>query len=422
MVWHSHMLNPHDYLEDCMRAGRRELWTAGLPWNLINDAVDTSFNYKVSEDCTAVWEAATGRTWDNANDSATKTVKCPACSEKYVVPWTTCGLPEDSKAPRPGLIGTGYGDGDFQFTCSDCQVLVNRDLLQVAKFVNDTKLLLSQDRPIPGTLLDPETGLPDKLTYFNGYRTPMTFPNRLLQNHLRSEILELIKPNPLLPVNMDSVRFKLESVLMDQNALKRIEGITGTAALSRYRLPSKSRVVIRKMMSHYWGNFSPFSLELGGAVIRQCVFTEKMHKVCGVSFCHVDTTNRAQIDWIHSPNARDTMKRLIVKYQRFIRIMGAERRKIAVPTLDVDLAWHTHQLSPRSYHDHMLAHTQRLINHDDKISEDALSTAFEWTSKMYQEWYNEVYSECTCWYVILTSYMCCVFESKHLIRSSVFPP
>lgn len=42
--------------------------------------------------------------------------------------------------------------------------------------------------------------------------------------------------------------------------------------------------------------------------------------------------------------------------------------------------------------------TRRLIDHDDKIDEDKLSTAFEWTSKEYQEIYGEVYSECTCWY------------------------
>lgn len=105
-----------------------------------------------------------------------------------------------------------------------------------------------------------------------------------------------------------------------------------------------------------------------------------------------------QIDWIHSPAARDTMKRLVVKYQRFMQIMAANALQVAVPTLDVDLAWHTHQLSPCAYLDFTYAKTQKFIDHDDKINEDKLSSAFEWTSKTYQEMFGEVYSECTCWY------------------------
>jgi len=45
-----------------------------------------------------------------------------------------------------------------------------------------------------------------------------------------------------------------------------------------------------------------------------------------------------------------------------------------------------------------LAQTAQFIDHDDKIEETKLSTAFEWTSKTYQKLYDELYSECTCWY------------------------
>lgn len=92
------------------------------------------------------------------------------------------------------------------------------------------------------------------------------------------------------------------------------------------------------------------------------------------------------------------MQRLIVKYQRFIQIMATENDRVAVPTLDVDLAWHTQQLSPQVYTSFTFAKTQKLVDHDDKINEDKLATAFEWTSKVYQENFGEVYSECTCWY------------------------
>lgn len=92
------------------------------------------------------------------------------------------------------------------------------------------------------------------------------------------------------------------------------------------------------------------------------------------------------------------MTRLITKYKRFAKIMATYPNEVAVPTLDVDLAWHTQQLSPSAYTHWIYAKTRLLIDHDDKIDEDKLSTAFEWTSKMYQELFGEVYSECTCWY------------------------
>jgi len=45
-----------------------------------------------------------------------------------------------------------------------------------------------------------------------------------------------------------------------------------------------------------------------------------------------------------------------------------------------------------------VAKTTRFIDHDDKIEENKLSDAFEWTSKTYQKIFAELYSECTCWY------------------------
>ncbi len=59
---------------------------------------------------------------------------------------------------------------------------------------------------------------------------------------------------------------------------------------------------------------------------------------------------------------------------------------------------HTHQVSPKHYFAYSLSKTQKFIDHDDKIDEVKLSTAFEWTSKTYQRLYSAIYSECTCWY------------------------
>ncbi len=98
MVFYSHMLNPRCFLEDALRYGARHFWTSGFPWEQVNAAIDTSFNYVVSDDTKAAWVAQTGHSWDNVDSSMTKTIKCPACSGNVSIPWTTCGLDEHIKS------------------------------------------------------------------------------------------------------------------------------------------------------------------------------------------------------------------------------------------------------------------------------------------------------------------------------------
>jgi len=91
------MLNPRDFLEDCIRNGLNSLWTSGMPWPLVHEAIDTDFNYNVSDDTKARWVAQTGRSWENTDDPLIKELKCPACRASLSVPWTTCGLDENDK-------------------------------------------------------------------------------------------------------------------------------------------------------------------------------------------------------------------------------------------------------------------------------------------------------------------------------------
>jgi hypothetical protein len=388
MVWHTHMLNPRAFLEDSMLAGLRIFWASGMPWGLVNKAIDTDFNYTVSPECKARWTHQTGLAWDNADDPLFKAVKCPTCSTMLQIPWTTCGLPADYAGVEvPMLTGNGYGDSELQYPCWRCGTTIRKEYLSVAKFVNDTKALLGpENRPMPGTILDTK-GMPSQpvpsAAFGQAPLIPQAFPNRLLLsgcNSIRSQITALTSTGAQLNPTMDTVRKEIETVLADKSSVRTIEAVPPYK--TRFALPVESRIAVRKMMSRYWENFSPLALDLCGAVMRQGVFVEKMCK----------------LDWLHSPSARETATRLLVKYHRFMDIMKANPSQVAVPTLDVDLAWHTHQLSPSAYYRYTVGKMARFVDHDDKIDQDTLSRQFEWTSKAYQDLYGEVYSECTCWY------------------------
>jgi hypothetical protein len=384
MVWHTHMLNPRAFLEDTMLAGMQQFWATGMPWDLINRAIDTNFNYTVSAQCRARWATETNLSWDIVDGPFAKMLECPKCDTILYIPWTTCQFPELYVNEPPALDGHGYGDGNLQYSCHSCKLLINKECLAVGKFVKDHQALTDRRaRPMPGTLLDVKTGTPTKV--MRGNTTTHTFPNRVLKRGrtasktplpaLASWRTYLNCPNP----TMHYVRREFDNVLSSRKTIKEVESIP---LVRRYKLPPESRIAVRKMMSRYWENFSLFALDLSGAVMRQGVFVEKM----------------CQLDWLHSPSASDTMARLVMKYTRFIEIMKRNPSQMAVPTLDVDLAWHTHQLSPSKYYRHTLVNTGRFIDHDDKVDEGTLSKQFEWTSKTYQAYYGEVYSECTCWY------------------------
>ncbi|PSR84241.1 hypothetical protein BD289DRAFT_368883 [Coniella lustricola] len=391
MVWHAHMLNPRSYLEDALRSGLSEFWAAGMPWRVVASAIDTDFTYRVSDQAKVAFCRATCRNWENTaerltdwesediDDSSLKFLKCPACSAVFEVPWTTCGREESSKITYPvSLVGSGFGDGNFSRTCPSCATHIDNKLLSLARFLGDCKKLVVNSVPMPGTVLEPVTGLPKAIPSALALALySRNLPNRLIKKQLFRETSDLIQKRMTTNPTMETVRARIEQILQDPKALRAINDCTVPRRSMRTGL-----ICLRKMMSRYWDNSRPFALELGGAVMRQGIFTAKMF----------------QIDWLHSPNAHDTMARLITKYKRFIQLMRDDPHATLVPTLDIDLAWHTHQLSPAHYYRYTTALTSKFVDHDDKIDEDALADAFKATTRAYQKKYGDVYSECTCWY------------------------
>ncbi|KAL5313115.1 hypothetical protein ACEPPN_019542 [Leptodophora sp. 'Broadleaf-Isolate-01'] len=399
MVWHSFMLNPRNYLEDCIRFGLRDLWSTGFPWAAINYCISTSFNYEVPEAAKENWTRSTGRAWDNIDDVDIKHIMCPRCSAGCDIPWTTCGLPENNiDTWQRGLFGKGFGEADFSFYCQSCGGEINHDALRVAKFKKDAEMLLLRDWPMGGTILHGKSGVPRSIPDTDWNSFGGTFPNRLVKRELRTKIVELLPRYAGRGYNsMTDVRSMIETAISNPDVVRKINRKLATGRGGK--CTPEDRLAIRKMMARYWDNSKPFSMDLGGAVIRQGTFIDKMHG----------------LDWLHSPTATTTMSRLLLKYDRFFRIMATNPAQTAVPTLDVDLAWHTHQLSPHAYFAHSISHTggQRFIDHDDKIEESNLADGFEWTSRMYEKNYNAVYSECTCWY-------CEAIRVKHVSSVSRF--
>ena len=160
MVLHSFMLNPRNYLSDCIRYGKMELWAAGMPWSAVNAVIDNeTFAYRPGGLAQKAFEAATGAPWDNLHEPPHTSVKCQKCKTSVHVPWTTCEAPSRTQDPSKILEkGEGYADADFWIFCK-CGLRISHDYLRSAKFVRDVQKVMVQSIPMPGGYLSTKGSL-----------------------------------------------------------------------------------------------------------------------------------------------------------------------------------------------------------------------------------------------------------------------
>ncbi|KAK4652655.1 hypothetical protein QC762_0075380 [Podospora pseudocomata] len=128
--------------------------------------------------------------------------------------------------------------------------------------------------------------------------------------------------------------------------------------------------------------FSPSVLDLAAAVHRQAAFARKM----------------TRFGWIRSPNVDSMLGRAISRYRNFFSLFAVANHA-TVPTIDIDLVWHTHQLSPAQYTLYSEKAAQgRFINHNDNIEQADILSAFQSTRALYQRVFGEEYVVCNSWF------------------------
>ncbi|KAF9767970.1 hypothetical protein IL306_014792 [Fusarium sp. DS 682] len=126
---------------------------------------------------------------------------------------------------------------------------------------------------------------------------------------------------------------------------------------------------------------STYIRKLVDNVERQRVFVEKMN-------AHL---------WIRSPALQGTLRRAVERYERYLQLFKLYPGKMLVPALDIDLVWHTSQLSATAYMQSMEARCGRFINHDDKIGKSKLAVGNTETETLYRIRFGEEYTVCLCW-------------------------
>lgn len=143
------------------------------------------------------------------------------------------------------MWATGYADRDLSYVCNKCAGEVTHDVLRVARFKRETENLILKDWPLGGTILAPISGTAEAPPMDEMGDWPATFPNRMVQKELRSQVLALIGPDNPQP-NMNQVKELVEKAISSKSNIRNINGLSsfGYGTLKR-----EEKIAIRRYVS-----------------------------------------------------------------------------------------------------------------------------------------------------------------------------
>ncbi|KAJ6555800.1 hypothetical protein B0H19DRAFT_1151153 [Mycena capillaripes] len=359
MVWHAYLLNPGWYAEDVERMPELEgLHKAG-------DALVALLagDLSISEPSPAridQWGKLTVTPFDPfeaAPHFLCREVICPKCSDTVPAPYMTDG-------------GTGYLQQGFLTRCPNklCQFKITHDSLALRKLALDMSQHRRRTLPqrwLAGTVHTPSNPF--------DWRRGWAIRDALLR-HEKLERPAGNKPGTFIP-DAAYAQFIMQQAMHHFGTLK---------TLLMTNVKEKGRKLIGRIVSAYT-NDRLFSVELVGAVLRQGTFVSKMHAL--------QWTRPGFFD-----NAEDEIALLhaIARYHAFLDLMSVSPNSFLVPTLDIDLAWHTHQLLASSYAHDTVKYVGRFIDHDDKVEQSQLASSFDTTHRAWEDRYGVKYMYCGC--------------------------
>ena len=149
---------------------------------------------------------------------------------------------------------------------------------------------------------------------------------------------------------------------------------------SRLQDPRRLNIFSSLLLSYQDIVWNGFSIDLVAASLRQREFATR-----------ITNSEHMRLDCPSAlSNAGD-------RYCAFMLLMKhrdprTKRHISLVPTMDIDLCWHTHQLFPRLYREWCIRHLSRPINHDDTIGTGDLEKGLRETSLLWLDAYSEAYT------------------------------
>ncbi|KAK0190266.1 hypothetical protein F5146DRAFT_1193644 [Armillaria mellea] len=347
MVWHTYLLNPAWYSEDSLRNKHVKILAGMGDWFEELERTCYTIDSPPSEARVQTWLRKTHTPYDpfeSATVLTNREIVCPQCLTKANVRLI------DTNA-------TGYLQPDFKTTCPGCWLTITKEKLGFYKLVKD---LVGTDDVLAGTL-----------------HTSDNIKNSRGAKMIKAGILQ-INPRPFAKAD---AKTQEEWVV---NIQKQMDYSMEAFQRAMDHNPSIGEQMLFRIVSAYKDD-KIFSLNLIGAVLRQSTFVDKM--------CKLGWTKP---DFFSSSEDELALKHCMARYHAFLDLVSSSQAGFFVPTLDIDLIWHTHQLMARQYSYDCFEHVGRFVDHDDKVDEDKLSNAFDITCRAWQDRFGVPYTYCGC--------------------------
>lgn len=370
LVWHAYMLNPTWYAEDGVRLPEIAALprSANTPLQLIFNIGDLR-SFRPSTARLASWLGSTFTPFDPLeamSELREKTVACPRCQAGLLVPF----IQDD---------GCGYAQQGFMAVCPYCSLAITKETLGVAKFARDlARASDSRDRAIARLRGNGETVAPRQ--YLAGtLHTPHQVTDLVRATSVKYGFLRApgVVSLKLGTISEETVRARA----IQEKAQYSLDGLQ---KLLSGGSQSAGQNLRRRIMSAY-SDDRIFSIELVGAVLRQESFIDKM-----VALGWTDPA------YFESEEDGVALDHAVARYHAFLDLMATPPSNFYVPTLDIDLAWHTHQLYADQYAADCKKFVGRYIDHDDRVGETRLSVAFDATCRAWKSRFGIPYAYCGC--------------------------
>ncbi|KAG1834680.1 hypothetical protein EV424DRAFT_1531880 [Suillus variegatus] len=309
----------------------------------------------------SAWERSTKSPYDPFASAAYlthKSIECPHCYRTILSPFF-----------KPD--GKGYTQSGFTIDCI-CAKPITKELLGLHKFVKNIVESETPDAYLAGTLHTPRS------TYDTAHA--IMIKKRVLNLNIISQ-----KNNASDRTHQILTNVRYDTALMHRALNVQLKPIWWNKIMGAY---TDDRV---------------FPLDLVGAVLRQASFVKKMVNLgwteSGYFANEVDSsgtaTLRSSVSRVRACFFFSTDIAGTLLYS-FLNIMAESPDSFLVPTLDIDLGWHTHQLMASQYQKDCLSLVGRYVDHDDKIEEGHLATSFDLTCRAWNDHYHVPYMHCGC--------------------------
>lgn len=201
--------------------------------------------------------------------------------------------------------------------------------------------------------------------------TPLNYVNEFLAHSFTVERLK--------PANLFGGMSDIKSTIRDDAQRMR----KMSKKKQPYDINKNSLIAIRKVLYPYFHNDGSFAVNLREAVQAHFRFIDVMEAY----------------GYVSSPYRAIFANRSIERLSKFFYLLQHEKGKSIAPPNDVDLAWHTLQLSPAKYMALCFTLLGTHVDHDDSGSKGANQEAESRGSKRWRRQFpNDVlaFNDCTC--------------------------